>query len=155
MIDRCLRIAGPDDLPDLLALYRHLIPEEAPAPMPVAEEKLAALNAIPGSGIWVVETDASLVASITLIVVPNMTRQGAPYAFIENVVCHTDHRRQGHVSALLAKVEEVAWAQGCYRIMIVSGNHNNRAHATYVSAGYAPSKTGVQKRRIADRVPQG
>lgn len=155
MIDPCLRMAGPDDLPNLLALYRHLIPEEAPAPLPVAEEKLAALTAIPGSGIWVVETDTGLVASVTLIVVPNMTRHGAPYAFIENVVCRRDYRRQGHVSALLAKVEEVAWAQGCYRIMIVSGNHNTGAHATYVSAGYVASKTGFQKRRIADRVPQG
>ena len=90
---------------------------------------------------------------MTLIVVPNMTRRGASYAFIENVVTHADHRRRGHARALLAAAEARAWEAGCYRIMIVSGNHNTQAHKTYAAAGYAGTKTGYQKRRIPDRAP--
>jgi GNAT superfamily N-acetyltransferase len=155
MEDRRIRIATAGDVPALLALYRHLIPDEQGAEPDLARARLDALAAIPGCGIWIADTDAGVVASVTLIVVPNMTRRGAPYAFIENVVCHADHRRQGHVTALLHAAEGHAWNLGCYRIMIVSGNHNTDAHATYVAAGYAPGKTGFQKRRIADRATRG
>ncbi len=149
-----IRNATAQDVPALQALYTHLIPEEAPAPVAIGQDRLAALSAYPHSAILVAERAGTLVATVTLIVVPNMTRQGAPYAFIENVVTHAEHRDQGLAKVLLAEAEARAWSAGCYRIMIVSGNHNKTAHATYAAAGYAASKTGFQKRRIADRAPQ-
>ncbi|MEM8631037.1 MAG: GNAT family N-acetyltransferase [Pseudomonadota bacterium] len=152
---RLIRDAGPGDVPVLQDLYRHLIPEEDPAPTALAEARLEALYAFPGSGVLMAFDGAVAVASVTLIVVPNMTRQGAPYAFIENVVTHSAHRRKGHAQALLSEAEDRAWTAGCYRIMIVSGNHNTGAHGFYSSAGYAGSKTGFQKRRIPDRASRG
>lgn len=132
-------------------LYRHLIPDEDSAPHNVAEARLAALSSYGGSCVLIAWDGDMAVATVTLIIVPNMTRQGAPYAFIENVVTHADHRHRGHAKALLAEAENRAWNAGCYRIMIVSGNHNMEAHKTYTAAGYLGSKTGFQKRRIPDR----
>ncbi len=37
-----------------------------------------------------------MVATCTLVVIPNLTRGGTPYALIENVVTHTDHRNKGY-----------------------------------------------------------
>ncbi len=153
-MDATIRPAERGDADALRQLYRHLIPDEEPAPLPVAQSRIDALGSFPGSVILVADTTAGLAASVTLIVVPNMTRNGAPYAFIENVVTHSDHRRQGLARTLLHEAERRAWAAGCYRIMIVSGNHNAAGHATYAAAGYAATKTGFQKRRIADRSHQ-
>ncbi|MEJ6394905.1 GNAT family N-acetyltransferase [Gymnodinialimonas sp. 2305UL16-5] len=119
----------------------------------MAEARLQALAAYPGSCVLLAIDGDMPVATVTLIIVPNMTRQGAPYAFIENVVTHADHRGRGHAKALLAVAERRAWEAGCYRIMIVSGNHNEAAHETYHAAGYAGTKTGFQKRKIPDRTP--
>lgn len=146
-----LRVATKMDIPSLQTLYRHLIPDEDSAPPDVAAARLEALAAFPGSAILLAEVAGQAVSTLTLIVVPNMTRQGAPYAFIENVVTHADHRGQGHATALLAEAEARAWAVGCYRIMIVSGDHNTGAHMVYEAAGFAGTKIGFQKRRPPDR----
>lgn len=150
---RHIRQANPDDIDALHMLYRHLIPDEDSAPKALAAERLRALHSFAGSCVLLAHDGAHPVATVTLIIVPNMTRQGAPYAFIENVVTHADHRGRGHAKALLAEAEDRAWSAGCYRIMIVSGNHNTVAHKTYAAAGYDGSKTGFQKRQIPDRAP--
>ena len=149
-----IRQATAKDAAQLQRLYRHLIPDEDAAPLDAAQERITALGAFAGSAILVAEVAGALVSTVTLIIVPNMTRQGAPYAFIENVVTHADHRGKGLAKALLAEAEARAWAAGCYRIMIVSGDHNTGAHAAYVASGYTASKIGFQKRRIADRPTQ-
>lgn len=146
-----IRQATADDVPALQMLYWHLIADEDSAPRDVAADRLRALEAYVGSCVLLAFDEDTPVATVTLIIVPNMTRQGAPYAFIENVVTHADHRGKGHAKALLAEADARAWNAGCYRIMIVSGNHNEVAHRTYTAAGYAGSKTGFQKRRVAAR----
>ncbi len=144
-------MATRDDIADLQDLYRHLIPDEESASETVAADRLEALHAFTGSCILIAFEGNQPVATVTLIIVPNMTRLGAPYAYIENVITHADHRCRGHAKALLAEAESRAWAAGCYRIMIVSGNHNTGAHAAYTAAGYAATKSGFQKRCIPDR----
>ncbi len=47
--------------------------------------------------------DGRAAATVTLIVVPNLTRKGAPYALIENVVTHADHRKRGYAGALIRR----------------------------------------------------
>ncbi len=150
---RTISQATADDVPALQTLYRHLIADEDSAPLDVASDRLRALQAYTGSCVLIAFDNGALVATVTLIIVPNMTRQGAPYAFIENVVTHADHRGRGHAKALLAAAEARAWDAGSYRIMIVSGIHNDASRATYTSAGYAASKTGFQKRPVLDRSP--
>lgn len=151
-MSRVIRLAQPDDAEDLQTLYAHLIPGEAPVSAELARDRIRALSAYKGSGILVAYVGTAPVATVTLIVVPNMTRGGKPYAFIENVVTHGDHLRQGHARAIIAEAERLAWAAGCYRILIVSGNDNGGAHELYEACGYLGTKTGFQKRSIPERV---
>lgn len=88
-----------------------------------------------------------LVASCTLVVIPNLTRSGSPYALIENVVTHAGHRRRGHGRALLDAAVAAAWAAGCYKAMLMTGSKRPETLRFYADAGFEQSKTGFQIRR--------
>jgi len=81
-----IRAAEIGDLPDLLALYRsstQLIRSWTAH----AKERFEAILAQPGMTIFVGVAGQAAASSVTLVIVPNLTRNGASYALIENV-CH-------------------------------------------------------------------
>jgi predicted GNAT family acetyltransferase len=82
-----------------------------------------------------------------LIVTPNLTRNGASYALIENVVTHADHRKKGYGAALLAHTAERAWEAGCYKVMLLTGSKNPATLRFYENCGFVQDKTGFQIRR--------
>lgn len=147
-----VRQASDQDLPQLFDLYRHLNPEDAPPPASdVARGILKQLSRYEGSGVFVGEVAGTLVASCTLIVIPNLTRGGNPYGLIENVVTHTDFRQHGFGRRLLDHAAEAAWEAGCYKLMLMTGSHRPEVLRFYQDAGFEQSKTGFQKRRVPPR----
>lgn len=147
MADLTIRPAGPADLPALLELYRHL---NGDRPLTVAEADgtWAAMLAHPGLTVLVgAVPSGDLAASCTLVVIPNLTRGGAPYALVENVVTHRDHRQRGYGRAVLHAAVADAWDAGCYKVMLMTGSRNPATHAFYRNAGFEQSKTGYQIRR--------
>jgi len=152
MDDHCtVRWANTADLSQLQQLYTHLITGQRPVADDIAAAAFAALRAIPGSGIFVGDVAGKLVTSCTLVVIPNLTRAAQPYALIENVVTHTDHRKQGHAKRVLDAATAAAWEAGCYKIMLMTGKSDAGTQAFYQRAGFAQTKTGLQKRRIPPR----
>ena len=154
--DLTIRSAGEADIPRLLELYRHLNPDDLPADPGRARDALARLVVIPGSAVLLAEdtgpTEAgTLVGSVTLVVIPNLSRGAAPYALIENVVTHADHRRRGIGRALLHDAARRAWAEGCYKVMLMTGATRPSTLAFYRSAGFTQDKTGFQMRRLGRR----
>ena len=146
-----IRMASRDDIAAVLDLYQHLTPgDERPAPTQAAEI-LDQLQTYPGSGILIARAAGQAVASCTLIIIPNLTRGGAPYALIENVVTHTDARQKGFGKQILAAAAKVAWDAGCYKVMLMTGSDNEKAIRFYLDAGFEQTKTGFQMRRIAPR----
>ena len=98
-----IREAAEDDLDALLALYQHLNPGD-PAPDPeTARRLLAHLSLYAGSAVLLGFCKDDLAASCTLIVIPNLTRGGAPYALIENVVTDARYRKRGFGKAILTE----------------------------------------------------
>jgi len=94
MCELTIRTASPDDLPALLALYGQLQPDDEPVPSAVGARLLGQLSLYPGSAIFVGMRADTVVATCTLIVIPNLTRGGRPYALIENVVADAQHRKR-------------------------------------------------------------
>ncbi len=143
-----IRAAGRADIPAVLELYRYLN-SDAPADPDVALANWEALKRYRGSEILLAHAGGVPVSTCTLVVIPNLTRHGAPYALIENVVTHIDHRGRGYGRAVLHAAAETAWRCGCYKVMLMTGSTDPGTLIFYANAGFAQSKTGFQMRRPA------
>lgn len=141
-----VRAAEFSDLEAMLDLYDHLNP---PNPRPVdAAATWRATLAHPGLTVFVGAVPCGhLVASCTLVVIPHLMRSGVPYALIEDVVTHADHRQRGYGAAVLRAAIDAAWQAGCYKVMLMTGSTNPATHRFYVNAGFQQNKTGYQIRR--------
>lgn len=132
-----IRTLQSTDLDELLGLYAHLHDSDEPPPDREAPEavwaealenpKCAYLGGFEG---------AALVSSCTVLVIPNLTRGARPYALIENVVTHRDHRSKGYGKALLARALAFAWSLRCYKVMLMTGRKDEATRHFYQSAGF-------------------
>jgi GNAT superfamily N-acetyltransferase len=143
--------ASRTDLPQLLALYLHLDPADRFPTLDVAERRFEELQNYRGSAIFIGVLDGAVIASCTLIVIPNLTRGGQPYGLIENVVTHSALRGRGFGKRVLQAAVAAAWQVDCYKVMLMTGSKRPSTLAFYASAGFEQSKTGFQVRRLAPR----
>jgi GNAT superfamily N-acetyltransferase len=143
-----IRAASGGDLQEMLALYRHLNPDD---PDPGAARAEAAWSAILGSPtiiVFVAEADGKLVSSCTLVIVPNLTRAARPYGLVENVVTHADYRNRGLARSVLAAALDAAWAADCYKVMLATGSKSPETLRFYEKSGFKQGgKTFFQARR--------
>jgi len=137
-----IRKANPSDAKVLRDLYdnhltsRPLQSAEEPPCIEAWEEKLAEFNASPRYHLLVGEVNDQIVSSVTLIVVENLTRSLRPYAVIENVVTHSDHRGKGYAQILMNRASAIATKSNCYKIMLMTGSKENSALSFYESCGF-------------------
>jgi GNAT superfamily N-acetyltransferase len=117
----------------------------------VASNVLAQILRYPGSSVFLGLRDNAVVTTCTLIVIPNLTRGGTPYALIENVVTDAGHRQQGYGKAILKAAMSAAWRHDCYKVMLLTGSKNPATLRFYQEVGFEQSKTGFQARRIPPR----
>jgi pimeloyl-ACP methyl ester carboxylesterase/ribosomal protein S18 acetylase RimI-like enzyme len=142
-----IRAARRDDLHGMLDLLRHLN-EDRPISAEAAAEPWRALLDSRLATVFVAEAERRPVASCTLVIVPNLTRGGRPYALVENVVTHADHRRQGLGQQILRAALEAAWAADCYKVMLATGSRQEATLRFYERAGFTRGgKTFFEARR--------
>ncbi|OOG67906.1 GNAT family N-acetyltransferase [Sinorhizobium sp. A49] len=142
-----IRAAQAGDLPGLLALYGELNPDDQTLDAEVAADRFAAILAQPGMSVFIGFADEIAAASVTSVVVPNLTRGGAPYALIENVVTAASFRKRGFAGALIRHAVSEAWAAGCYKVMLLTGSKDPATLRFYENCGFRQDKTGYQIRR--------
>ena len=139
-----IRRIAPDELASLLELYGHL--HAADVPLPDAATVQAVWQEMlrdPRLRCLVAEDAGRLVASCTLVIVPNLTRGARPYGLIENVVTHADYRRRGIATRLLRQALDMAWEAGCYKVMLLTGRKDEATLRFYEQAGFQrDEKTG-------------
>jgi GNAT superfamily N-acetyltransferase len=141
-----IRQALPSDLDGLLILYAQLNPSDPPLTDEVAAPIFADILARAGMLVLVAVSGEQIVGSVTLVVLPNLTRGGAPYALAENVVTHDQYRRQGIGKALLAKAARLAEAAGCYKLMLMTSRPEPHVRDFYTGCGFSQNKVGFQMR---------
>ena len=149
--DLLIRTIEQADLPALLELYRDLNPSDPPLALEDAASIWRQLSGYAGSSVFVGVRHNLLVASCTLVVVPNLTRGGLPYALIENVVTGANHRKQGHGGAVLKHAIAEAWKCNCYKVMLLTGSKSPATLKFYSGVGFEQNKTGFQIRRLPVR----
>lgn len=90
-----IREAKKEDLEELLELYLNLheesIPEQSDRLSGAWEQILEDQN----HHLIVNEINGKIVSSCVCVIIPNLTRNVRPYAFLENIVTHKDYRGQG------------------------------------------------------------
>lgn len=125
-----------NELNGLLELYTHLhelgIPE-------YTEHLHNTWNSIcndENHHIIVCELDGKIVSSCVCVIIPNLTRNIRPYAFIENVVTHTDYRGKGYATKCLDYAKEIAVKNNCYKMMLLTGAKEDNTLNFYKRAGY-------------------
>src|SRR5687768_3715560 len=117
-----LRAIRADELSTLLGLYRHLHPSDPELPVtPDLEAHWQRICADPQLHYFGADISGTLVSTCTLVIVPNLTRSARPYGLVENVVTHPDFRGQGIATSLMQFVLARAWAEGCYKVMLLTG----------------------------------
>jgi len=87
-----------------------------------------------GFSITVAEVSGKLAGSCYINVIPNLTRNAAPYAVIENVVTHPEFGRQEVEQALVSHTLQLAKSHGCYKVMLLT-NGDPSVHRLYESCG--------------------
>lgn len=124
------------DFQQLMELYTHLhekdIPEMDERVSSIWETILADKN----HHIIVAELNGKIISSCVCVIIPNLTRNQRPYAFVENVVTHSDFRGKGIATACLNYARDIAKSENCYKLMLLTGSKNENTLNFYRRAGY-------------------
>lgn len=134
-----IREACNEDMEKILELYLNLhetaVPEETEHLQAVWENILKDEN----HHLIVCEVDDRIVSSCDCVIIPNLTRNVRPYAFVENVVTHGDFRGRGYATACLNYAKKIAEENNCYKIMLLTGAKDEKTLRFYQNAGYNSS----------------
>ena len=144
-----IRDATETDLPRLLELLDQLaldMPREERGP-PLPEfyrDALHRIDANDGQRLLVLEVDGEIVGTLVLVIIPNITHQGRPYATVENVVVEEVERGAGYGSQLLTYAIYQARAAGCYKLTLTSHKRRSDAHRFYERLGFESTYEGYR-----------
>ncbi|MBN1777296.1 MAG: GNAT family N-acetyltransferase [Clostridiales bacterium] len=128
--------AKREDLPALLKLYRELHETD---PVPEGKGLDAVWDTImndPDYHVLLAKVDGEIAASVSVIVIQNLTRNARPYAIIENVITSAAHRRKGLAAALMAEAVQIAKAADCYKVSLTTGNKDEGTFRFYEGCGF-------------------
>ncbi len=134
-----VREARKDDLDSLLNLYLFLHEDSIPDHDQHLQDTWELIINDKNHHIIVNEEDGMIVSSCVCVIIPNLTRNVRPYAFIENVVTHRDYRKKGLASACLDYAREIARKENCYKMMLLTGSKDPNTLRFYESVGYNSS----------------
>lgn len=90
----------------------------------------------PNHRLIVAEVDGQIVGSADLMIVPNLSHRGLPWAVMENVIVDDSLRRKGVASAMVEYLVNLAKESGCYKIGLSSSKERPDAHKLYESLGF-------------------
>jgi len=131
-----VREAVTEDLEELLQLYLYLHEQTVPA---LSEYLLSTWNRIledENHHLIVKIVDGRIVSSCVCVIIPNLTRNVRPYAFVENVVTHGDYRGKGYATECLDYAKDIAVKKNCYKMMLLTGSRERKTLEFYRKAGY-------------------
>ena len=134
-----VREAGKEDLKFILELYLYLHEDHIPEQDEHLEDVWDQIIEDPNHHLIVKEVDGKIISSCVCVIIPNLTRDVRPYAFIENVVTHADYRGHGYAGECLDYAKKLAEKENCYKMMLLTGSKKQETLAFYEKAGYNSS----------------
>ena len=138
-----IREVQSGDLFGLLELYTMLHEKSVPDDSEKLRKLWEGILADKNHHIIVAEDNGKIVSTCVCLIVPNLTHELRSYAVVENVVTHEAYRNRGLASACLQKAKEIAVAENCYKLMLMTGSKKEETLRFYERAGYnSKDKTG-------------
>lgn len=134
-----VREARKEDMNALLELYLFLHEDNIPETNEHLEKTWDKIINDPDHHLIVNEIDHRIVSSCVCVIIPNLTRNVRPYAFVENVVTHADYRKKGYAGECLAYARMIAERENCYKMMLLTGSKKPETLHFYEKAGYNSS----------------
>lgn len=131
-----VREVKENDLQEILELYLCLHEKSIPERSEHLAETWKQIIQDENHHIIVKIVDDKIVSSCVCIIIPNLTRNVRPYAFVENVVTHSDFRGKGYATECLDYAKKIAEKQNCYKMMLLTGSKEQKILDFYKNAGY-------------------
>lgn len=134
-----IREANANDLNEILQLYLYLHETRIPEDSEQLRQTWDMIINDKNHHLIVCEVDGKIAASCVCVIIPNLTRNVRPYAFIENVVTHKDYRKKGYATLCLNYAKQLAADSNCYKMMLLTGSKEKETLDFYRNAGYNSS----------------
>jgi len=131
-----VREVNENELRELLELYLHLHEKYVPEITEHLNKTWKTIIQDANHHIIVKIVDGRIVSSCVCVIIPNLTRNIRPYAFVENVVTHVDYRGKGYATECLNYAKEIAEKMDCYKMMLLTGSKRKKTINFYEKAGY-------------------
>ena len=127
------------ELNELLELYLFLHETSVPEMTEHLKKTWNVIMEDKNHHIIVKEIDGKIVSSCVCVIIPNLTRNIRPYAFIENVVTHSAYRGKRYATECLNHAKKIALRENCYKMMLLTGSKEKGTLNFYCNAGYNSS----------------
>ena len=111
-----IREANKNDLEEILNLYLYLHEKSVPKDSEQLRKTWDSIINDANHHLIVCEIDGKIVASCVCVIIPNLTRNVRPYAFVENVVTHGEYRKKGYATDSLNFAKQIAEKNNCYKM---------------------------------------
>ena len=131
-----VREAEKTDLNAILELYLFLHEDSIPEHDEHLRETWMQIIRDKNHHLIVNEIDGKIISSCVCVIIPNLTRNVRPYAFIENVVTHVNYRGKGYATECLNFAKQIAEQENCYKMMLLTGSKKTETLRFYEKAGY-------------------
>ncbi|WP_433659340.1 N-acetyltransferase family protein [Nocardia sp. CA-128927] len=156
MRDLVIRTAGAGDLLAVLAIHEPLESDGASPRVASDLQQRTWAHMMQRSDdltVYLAEVGGEPVGTATQLLLPHVTYDCAPTAFIEAVVVDPEHRRKGIARAMMRRLLSDARAAGCNKVQLLSHKRHatDGAHRLYMSLGFEPEAEGF--RLYLQRVP--
>ena len=131
-----VREAVKEDLYELLNLYLFLHEKDIPKYSSRLDNTWKTIIEDKNHHIIVNEINGKILSSCVCVIIPNLTRDVRPYAFIENVVTNENYRGKGYATECLDYAKDIAIKNNCYKMMLLTGTKKESTLNFYKNAGY-------------------
>jgi GNAT superfamily N-acetyltransferase len=125
-----------NDFDGLMRLYMQLHENPMPEKTPNIIELWNRIIDDKDHHIIVAEVDGKIVSSCVCVIIPNLTHNQQPYAFVENVITDEEYRKKGLATECLKYAKEIALKENCYKLMLLTGSKKESTLWFYEQAGY-------------------
>lgn len=131
-----IREVTDTDFDGLMELYMQLHDNPMPDKTPEIMELWKRILADKDHHIIVAEVEGKIVSSCVCVIIPNLTHNQQPYAFIENVITDEGYRGRGLATQCLNYAKKIAESENCYKMMLLTGSKKESTLNFYRQAGY-------------------